>query len=221
MKKASEIFEDRATIEMAEAAQAGDAAGAQSAVHAGADPNAAGKDGVTPLVYVMGTTVNMHGLAALVVSGANPNLPSAGGVTPMSYAARARSTDLLRLFLKGGGDANLREEKGLPLIGLAAREERWENVEALLAGGAEINAVDKSGFTTVMRAALGQQYDRVAWLLDHGADHRPVSLSGDSLPAIAADDPMPANHPQYRWKQHVIGILRAVGYNIPSPQTSN
>lgn len=215
--KASEVFKDRATIEMADAAQAGDAARVQAAAHGGADPNAQGKDQVTPLLFVLGSSVNKRGLAALLASGANPNLPSTAGVTPMNLAARAKDPDLLRMFLKSGGDPNLRDEEGLTLIGLAARDQRWDNVETLLAGSADINAVDNSGYTTVMRVALHQQYDRVAWLLGKGADPQPVSKIGDSLPRIVTDDPLPANHPQYGWKLHVIDLLRARGYNIPRP----
>src|ERR1700733_8690981 len=71
--KASEVFQDRATIEMADAAQAGDAARVQAAARAGANPNAQGKDGATPLAFVLATTVNKRGLAALLASGADPN----------------------------------------------------------------------------------------------------------------------------------------------------
>jgi uncharacterized protein len=219
--KASEVFKDRATIEMADAAQAGDAARVQAAAHEGGDPNAQGKDQITPLLYVMGSSVNKRGLAALLASGANPNLPSTGGVTPMSFAARAKDPELLRMFLKSGGNANLRDEEGLTLIGLAARDQRWDNVDSLLAAGADINALDNSGYTTVMRVALHQQYDRVAWMLEKGADPKPVSKIGDSLPRIVLDDPMPQTHPQYRWKQHVIEMLRARGYNMPQPQQHN
>ena len=215
--KASEVFQDRATIEMADAAQAGDAARVQAAARAGANPNAQGKDGATPLAFVLATTVNKRGLAALLASGADPNLPTVNKATPMSLATRAKDPELLRLFLKAGGNPNLHNDEGLPLLGLAARDQRWENVETLLTAGADINAADEGGYTTVMQVALLRQYDHVVWLLNHGADPRPVSKIGDSLPAIVADGALPANHPLYASRNQVIEMLRARGYNIALP----
>ena len=213
--KVTDAFTDSKEIALITAAQKGDVKGVQAAVHSGADPNARGKDNATPLLILLGTSVNKEGLAALLSEGANPDIPATRGIAPLVLVALAKDPELLRIMLKGGANPNLKGSAGEPLIWLAARDGRWENVDTLLKNGADINALDGSGYTTVMRVASLQQFDRVMWLIDRGADVRHVTHIGVSLVDFVSSDNTPPSSPQYEWRQKVIALLQAQGNRVP------
>jgi ankyrin repeat protein len=220
--KASEAFADEKTIALVTAAQSGDVDGVHAAVRSGADPNACGKDDLTPVMFLLGSpTVNTAGMAALLSEGANANTPSTRGTAPLIIVARAKDSELLKIMLKGGGDPNLRGSAGEPLIWLAARDHSWGNVEILLQSGADINALDASSYTTVMRVASLQQFDKVMWLIERGADVRHVTGIGVSLAMIVANDQLQPGSPQYPWRQKVIDLLVEKGLMVPTQQRHN
>ncbi len=73
----------------------------------GADPNIAGKNGMTPLL--LAASSNFEGPACievLLAAGADPEKSGNGGITPLMLAAQHRQVESVRLFLTHGVDAH-------------------------------------------------------------------------------------------------------------------
>lgn len=73
----------------------------------GADPNATGNNGRTPLL--LAASSNFGGTAcleALLAAGADPEKPGNGGITPLMLAAYHRQVESVRILLTHGVDAH-------------------------------------------------------------------------------------------------------------------
>jgi ankyrin repeat protein len=101
------------TKRLLEAVLRGDAAAASAFLRGGADPNAADREGTTPLYQA-----SVHGAVDLVrlllAAGAAPDVESGRGQegTPLCAAAAWGHTDVVRELLAYGADPNLREDRG-------------------------------------------------------------------------------------------------------------
>ncbi|SCL21033.1 Ankyrin repeat-containing protein [Micromonospora pallida] len=108
-------------------------------VRAGADPNAAGRDGTTPLYLASVQNVPVV-VRILLTAGADPNVESGHGDegTPLTGAAAWGHVDVVRELLAHGADPNLREDHGSGLSPLdwAVRGGHSETEALLVAAGA-------------------------------------------------------------------------------------
>ncbi len=169
MDTAEAFPNDPRTAELAGAAAEGDAARVRALVGAGADPNAHGDRGVTPLQFAM-LAQDLDGMRALLDAGADPNLPGLGGATAMHMAAIADDPKYLRLLLDRGGDPNARHGAtgAGPLAG-AAGPRTDAQFRMLLDAGADPNLADRTGNTPLHAAAMINAGEHVLLLLEKGA----------------------------------------------------
>jgi ankyrin repeat protein len=116
----------------------------------GADPNAADRDGTTPLYLA-----SVHGAAEVVrlllAAGATPDTESGRGEegTPLCAAAAWGHTTVVQALLAHGADPNLREDQGAGMSPLewALRGGHSLSAELLLAGGAQPSVPTEADIT--------------------------------------------------------------------------
>ncbi len=170
MDTAEAFPNDPRAAELAGAAGEGDAARVRELVHAGADPNAHGDRGVTPLQFAM-LAQDLDGMRALLDAGADPNLPGLGGATPVHMAAIADDPKYLRLLLDHGGDPNARHgETGAGPLAGATGPRTDAQFRMLLEAGADPNLADRTGNTPLHAAAMINAGEHVMLLLEKGAN---------------------------------------------------
>jgi ankyrin repeat protein len=113
----------------------------------GADPNAVGTGGTTPLADAA-LKGDLDSVRALLEHGAGPNAVSRAGTQPIHDAALGDNPDVIRELVTHGAalSARTRDEGQTPLH-LAAAMGKMKAVEALIALGADLAAKDSQGRT--------------------------------------------------------------------------
>jgi hypothetical protein len=157
-------------VSLLKAAEAGDRAGALTALRAGANVNARGPDGTTALMwgaYYGDLELVRHLLAA----GSDVDDTNDFGTFALLEAAIIGSTQIVRALLGAGANASRTNPDGeTPLMAVA----RSGNVEAaglLLGAGSDINAIETwGGQSALMWAAAQRQAEMVEFLVANGAD---------------------------------------------------
>ncbi|MEH0986326.1 ankyrin repeat domain-containing protein [Micromonospora sp. CPCC 205556] len=126
-----------------------DAAVASALLRVGADPNAADREGTTPL-YLASVQGTVDLVRLLLAAGAAPDTESGHGQegTPLCAAAAWGYTDVVRELLAHNADPNLREDRGTGYSPLdwALRGDHSQTADLLLAAGTRSTAVE-SGHT--------------------------------------------------------------------------
>jgi ankyrin repeat protein len=134
----------------------------------GADPNATGKGGTTP---VAGAALkgDPDGVRALLEYGARPNVISQAGTQPIHDAALGDNAEVIRELVKQGADVNARtrDEVQTPLR-IAAALGKLKAVGALVALGADLTFEDSEG-RTPLEAAQRVGLNEVVTLLRRAA----------------------------------------------------
>lgn len=201
-------FTDEKVVTLVKAAVDGKAAQVAELASGGADVNAIGTRGVTPLLWTL-KAKNAVGFEALLKAGADPNrVPPEFGYSAMWVVAGADDPQFLRIALRYGGNPNHPENGRIsetPLF-LAAGEGRMENVRMLLDAGANINAHDRFDATAANKATALGRFQVVAYLLERGFNH--------DLPGLAKRvgiSHVPPNSEAQHWKDRVIEMLKARG----------
>lgn len=180
--EASEFFDDSKVIELCDAIEANDLDRMQAAVEAGADINAVGKHGMTPLMWAF-LDHQIERFRWLLERGADPNvcITEDIGASPPDIqkgwsvtflSIQTTWTDYYPLVLKHGGDPNLKcHPKFNPLIFTAKlTPDPINRIEALLDAGANIDAKRRQGTTLIMSAVSSNHYQLALMLLKRGAD---------------------------------------------------
>lgn len=187
--QAVDFFDDSAQRALAEAVERGNLDRARTALAQGADVNAVGRDGMTPLFWALAKQ-NIDGFRFLLEQGSNPNIivelpphfqeAQAGA---MEMAAQMEDPAYLRTLLEHGGDPNIivNEQWDIPLIYRAIMSRRLDNVSILLDAGAKINHRDKSNATPLMQAITSRQFEIALLLLRSGADPTLEANTGSSV----------------------------------------
>lgn len=213
---------------LAAAAARGDSAEVGRLVAAGADPNAAGRDGMLPLHWAYMARSDA-GVRALLVAGADPNrrnlgprlTPGSGaGVSPIAFAVADRDPRWLSLYLAHGGDPNGPGRQGEPLIFDAVTAHDLPRVRMLVEHGAHLNARGAARQTPVMLAADLNQYPIVRYLLEQGADWRVESDGGLTLAMSVQDAAISPEFPDMRqaleWTRGYL-VERGVIFPVEEP----
>jgi len=122
----------------------------------GANPNARGTHGESPLHVAARNNRNPAVIATLLGGGADANARRNGGRTPLHEAAQSNSNPgVLATLLDAGADVNARMKSGSTPLHLAARHNmNPAAIEALVSGGADLGARDGDGRTPLHLAAL-------------------------------------------------------------------
>ena len=173
--------------EMHKAVISGSLADVQSLVGGGADVNATGAYGCTPLYYAA-LYGDSYIVTYLLGKGADPKKGASwrGGDTPLHVAAQCGYVDCVQVLLSNGVPVDLRNNYGETALHLAARRRNTDVVRLLLSNGADANATDKRGGTPleypsgfVDNRQLNYQ-ETVEILIEHGADVRHIDRNGEA-----------------------------------------
>jgi ankyrin repeat protein len=151
------------------AGAAGDSAGVQRIVRAGADVNARDSRGWTALMYAA-VADRPTALETLLASGADPNARSIEGQTATMAAASGRKPlAYLKPLVAAGANVNAQDRDGLTPLMLT--DDR-DAVDLLLRTGADPNRRSFTGQTAVMlyAGAADVSIDALRLLLNNGAD---------------------------------------------------
>lgn len=155
---------------LCQAAREGDIERCRLLIANGADVNAKGEDGQTPLHEAA-----EHGyqdvVEVLTANGANIDPTSEFGCTPLNHAAREGHKGIVELLIDKGADTEI---KGGYLGGTALHDAAIEGhknvVELLIQKGANIEAKNSYGETALYCAAEANYEEIVELLIDKGAD---------------------------------------------------
>ncbi len=183
--KAEAFFDDPKVVTLCKAIESDDLEAMQTAVAAGADINAVGRDGMTPLMWAF-PDHKVGRFKWLLEQGADPNVCWTGdfglgrnfvyrpGKSVTYLAFETKWPEYWRLVLDQGGDPNLMcQGQTTPLVHVAMEgwvRETDDRLKALIDAGADINVPRSTGDTPLIRAAAKGWYDRAERLIQMGAD---------------------------------------------------
>ena len=150
------------------------AAVVRSCLAAGADVNARGRLGGTPLHWAAFSSDDPAIIQALVTGGARVNARDEDGNTPLVYAAQGSTPAVVRALIAAGADVNARGKNGwTSLYHAVLYNANPAVISALVSAGADVNARDENGYTPlrlVLSATSIATPDVITALLDAGAD---------------------------------------------------
>ena len=134
----------------------------------GADVNAKGIWGRTPLHKAV---LEGHKEVAelLIAKGADVNAKGNDGGTPLYGVAYSGHKEIAELLIANGADVNAKDSLGNTPLHLAARNSQKEIAELLIAKGADVNAKDEDGDTPLDRAIEYKRTKTADILRKHGA----------------------------------------------------
>ncbi len=211
-KAVRDVFPDERVVNLVSRTSSADFAVAEQQLRNGADVNIIGADGLTPLLWVLGTTRDVRKIEFLLKAGADPNYRDAKRqISPMYLAAGGSRPDILELLLKYKGNPNLEGPRGETLLMVAVSQFRDKNLDILIHHGADINQADRHRETVANKAASFGRYDLIARLLELGLTHDLQDLAKD-----VEITKVPAESEQQRWKNKVIDMLKARGVTFPA-----
>src|SRR3954467_15332769 len=151
------------------AAERGDQALARTLLQQGADVNAAGGDGSTPLHRAVFS--DHFDIATLLVkAGAKVAVTDRYGVTPLALACLNGNAKMIRLLIEAGADPATVDSAGEPALMTAARTGVPDALRALLDAGAKVDARDTQfQQTSLMIAVRENQVEAVDFLISRHA----------------------------------------------------
>jgi ankyrin repeat protein len=159
-----------AGMTLLDAAEQGDRAVALQLLARGADPNAAGPDGTTPVMWAASND-DLDLVRALIKAGGDVKKRNQFGTSALTEAAIVGSTGVIDALLTAGADPNTRNPEGETPLMAVARSGHVEAARRLLAAGADVNAKeDFGGQSALMWAAAQGQAEMVKFLASNRAD---------------------------------------------------
>jgi ankyrin repeat protein len=168
-RSAQEAFHDDGVVNLLRATRKNDAIATRRIVESGVNVNAVGKDGATPLIWMLGQQ-NLAGMKLLLDLGADPDQYVVGGVGPPVWlAAGGGKLEALRLLLESKANPNLAYGNESPLM-MAISDAHMDCAELLLRYGADINYAG-SLISALNAAMLHVRFDDAIWVLNHGYTH--------------------------------------------------
>lgn len=196
-KTAIDIFHDPKVVALIDAVVDGNAVKAKALMAAGANVNASGDAGVTPLIWMI-YAHNENAINLLLDLGADPNQAWEQGETPVYMAASAGNNELLNALLDHGGDPNALVRYDTAMM-IAITQLHLDTAELLLKRGANIN-FHRDPISPMMAPLRVGRFDWVIWLLDHGYTYDLVRARR----GVAGRVPTPAQAP---WKVKALELL--------------
>ena len=144
----------------------------------GADVNAKGKYGSTPL-HKAAETNTLDVIQYLVAQGADVNAQY-WRYTPLHKAAEKNSLEVLQYLISQGADVQAKGEEGLTLLHYAAGGNSMEVLQYLVSQGADVLAKGNLGWTPLHKAAESNTLDVLQYLVSQGADVDEETGGGDT-----------------------------------------
>lgn len=186
----TEIFGDTSEARLAAAACEGSSDQVLALSSSGADPNYAGRDGITPLIYAIGCK-NDIGVTALLSAGADPNQQADKFLLPLSVAATQENSEIVQRLLDAGAsvDGVTGDVEGSPLLralSFGIHNEKWQNYKIILDRGANINlAYGPNKITAPVRAVGSGRFNIALDLLNRGYSHELENLRSSAELRVA------------------------------------
>jgi hypothetical protein len=182
--RAEDYFDDAKVIELCKAIQTNDVPEVERIIKAGADVNAKGKGGMTPLLWAFPDN-KPEAFKCLLEHGADPNVivdsdfnTKGAGILPgdsvTHMAARTYFPTQFELVMKHEGDPNLVNSRSkattIREVIMSGTADKRSRVQLLIDKGVDLNQLDGS-FTPAMRAVSWfSQWDLALMILEAGAD---------------------------------------------------
>ncbi|MEH2922775.1 ankyrin repeat domain-containing protein [Samsonia erythrinae] len=214
--QASELFEPP-VVAVLESIQKGDESAARHQLSQGVNLNIQGKEGITPLLWLIYGTQDKKAVKLALKLGADPNYKDGSGDSAVNRVSGVKDPDWLRIILDAGGDPNAIGRLDQPAIFSAIGEERWADIKLLVEWGADLDLVDSSKVNSAHYAAYLNKYEIVYWLIEQGADINIYDETGSNL-AFTVEDSlslMSPKSPHYPWALKVKQLLLDRGVTFP------
>ncbi len=157
---------------------------------AGADPNAANRNGATPLGMACANAGSGRGtgpdlVMRLLQAGADPSLAPVGE-PPLLTCARTGGTRAVRALLAHGAEVDATDAwRGQTALMWAAAENHTAVLGELLEAGAGVDAESTGGFTALLFAVRQDAQAAVRLLLSAGADPGVAAPNGQTALRVA------------------------------------
>ncbi|WP_407321104.1 ankyrin repeat domain-containing protein [Dickeya ananatis] len=196
--------------------QQGNEIEAREKLSQGLNLNVHGKEGITPLLWLVMQKDKSATQLALKL-GADPNFRAGNGNSAVNMVAGAKSPEWLKMMLDAGGNPNSMDANKSPVLFSAINESRWDDIKLLVERGADLNLEDAQKRNSALYAAYINEYETVYWLIDHGAKVDTYSATGGSL-AWRVHDSLSIvanNSPNYSWLLKVKQQLQQRGIKFP------
>ncbi|WP_038913504.1 ankyrin repeat domain-containing protein [Dickeya zeae] len=213
--QASELFQPPMAT-LLQTIRKGDETEARRQLAQGLNLNIHGKEGITPLLWLVMEKDKSATQWALKL-GADPNFRAGNGNNAVNMVAGAKSPEWLKMMLDAGGDPNSMDANKSPVLFSAINESRWDDIKLLVERGADLNLEDAQKRNSALYAAYINEYETVYWLIEHGAKVDTYSATGGSL-AWRVHDSLSIvanNSPNYSWLLKVKQQLQQRGIKFP------
>ncbi|WP_447926975.1 ankyrin repeat domain-containing protein [Vreelandella sp. EE27] len=176
-QKPGSYFSDPVQLALAEAAGRGDLEAMQQALDAGADPNALGEDGMTPLFWSVTMEANIEAFRYMLSHGGDPNLvvvdedkPGTSTIYLIYQAYRNPDPAFIEAALEAGADPDTEIHEQSTLFFESMTDEYIDQIKLLIAYGADVSYPGQFDYTPLYQAVIGDEYQTALALLDAGAD---------------------------------------------------
>jgi ankyrin repeat protein len=190
----------------------GDYQQADKLLNAGVDINTVGKEGITPLFWLIAEehADDLTAIEYMLKNGADPNYQDPQReISAMWFASGGNKPEFLKLLIRYGGDVNQIGRRDESMLMVASGQGRLENIQILLDNGADMawdNRFDMSAASTCL--TLGR-FDLTVFFLEQGFD-------GDLQTLAAYVEGRVANEDMQPYKEKAIDILREKGAEFPA-----
>ncbi|MBK1616702.1 hypothetical protein CKO44_25010 [Rubrivivax gelatinosus] len=203
---ATQTFREPMAVELVRVIEREDLSGVENALAHGANINAVGESGQTPLHWsLLKLGIAERTVRLLLSKGADPNYPMSNGESPLHLTAGGNRHDLLELFLKTGGNPNVQTRIGRTPLMDAIASQYDQNVNLLLKFGADPN-LGETCSSTVANA----RFDYTVALLRAGLT-KGLSYCGRLVKRRVIQQ----GGPREKYRQQVFDILAERGIHPP------
>jgi ankyrin repeat protein len=156
-------------MSLADASSRGDMKVVRALVQQGADVNARGVDGTSPLHHAVSSD-HLDVADLLLKAGANVTAADRYGVTPLSLAALNGNASMIRRLLDAGADPNAADPAGETALMTAAQTGIPDAMRVLVDAGAHVDARDTQFQQSALMFAVRDNHPAaVTFLLERGA----------------------------------------------------
>ncbi|ADM97662.1 ankyrin repeat domain-containing protein [Dickeya dadantii] len=214
--QASELFQPPMAA-LLQTIRKGDEAEARRQLAQGLNLNIQGKEGITPLLWLIYETQDKNAVRLALKLGADPNYKDGSGDSAVNRVSGARDPDWLRIVLDAGGNPNAIGRLEQPALFSAIGEDRWADIKLLVERGADINLKDSLDRNSVLYAGYLNKYEIAYWLIEKGADITIYDATGSNMAWTVEDSlsVMPHNAASYTWGIKVRELLQQRGIKFP------